>query len=385
MAIPPTPILSYGTRSPHRPRWRALRRRDSEGGTPGGMNNKGAILIAVALAGYGVLSISMTLGFKSALSAFPYPCALVAATFVLEAALVKSAECGARCSDVVHARKCDGDDASNDDGRRWLMLLIGACVGGEVALSNAGLLLLSVATHTMIKACTPVFVLAAALALGLEPPSCASFGIVATIASGTALSSVGSAGDGEDSLIGVLLTVGGGAIGGLRWGLTQRATQTGEAKVAPTALVRRTLPFSAACLVAAAAAIDGYRIAKAPGAGAAALDAMGVAGALAVGGLALLTVEVALVALTSSLSLAVAAVAKELVLVAVAALSLGDEVLPRTLVGFGLTASGVLAYNLQRLLRRREDGYGRVPAEGEEAAEPPEAELQRAPPPLPVV
>ena len=102
--------------------------------------------------------------------------------------------------------------------------------------------------------------------------------------------------------------------------------------------------------------------------------------------LALLTVEVALVALTSSLSLAVAAVAKELVLVAVAALSLGDEVLPRTLVGFGLTASGVLAYNLQRLLRRREDGgYGRVPAEGEEAAEPPEAELQRAPPPLPVV
>ena len=284
MAIPPTPILSYGTRSPHRPRWRALRRRDSEGGTPGGMNNKGAILIAVALAGYGVLSISMTLGFKSALSAFPYPCALVAATFVLEAALVKSAECGARCSDVVHARKCDGDDASNDDGRRWLMLLIGACVGGEVALSNAGLLLLSVATHTMIKACTPVFVLAAALALGLEPPSCASFGIVATIASGTALSSVGSAGDGEDSLIGVLLTVGGGAIGGLRWGLTQRATQTGEAKVAPTALVRRTLPFSAACLVAAAAAIDGYRIAKAPGAGAAALDAMGVAGALAVGG-----------------------------------------------------------------------------------------------------
>ena len=103
-----------------------------------------------------------------------------------------------------------------------------------------------------------------------------------------------------------------------------------------------------------------------------------------------MTVEVALVALTSSLSLAVAAVAKELVLVAVAALSLGDEVRSITLVGFGLTASGVLAYNLQRLVRRRSaDGYGRVPAEGEDAAESPEAELReaelRAPPPLPVV
>ena len=85
-----TPVISYRNSPPL-----------SYGATPRRiMDNAPAeprtAVVAAALLGYAVLSIAMTLAFKAALQAFPYPASLVAATFVVEAALVKSAECGAR-------------------------------------------------------------------------------------------------------------------------------------------------------------------------------------------------------------------------------------------------------------------------------------------------
>ena len=313
--------------------------------------------IAVTLLGYAILSIAMTLAFKAALQAFPYPASLVAATFVVEAALVKSAECGARAAACVfpkeentERRKC----CVFPDETDRLLMYVACCVGAEVALSNAGLLLLSVATHTMIKACTPVFVLGAGLALKLEPCRWSSILIVLVICAGTILCSPGVADHHreKDSLLGVLLTVSGGAVGGLRWGLTQKACQKGV-RVKPTELVRRTLPTSAAFLVLVAGLLDARRLIRTPGSGDLAQKALGAALALALGGLGLLTVEVTLVALTSSLTLAVAAVAKELVLIGVSIGLLKNDVAPSGYGGFALTASGVLAYNVKRYRRRR--------------------------------
>lgn len=346
-----TPVFSYRASPPL-----------AYGATPRQMDTPAEprkAVVAAAIAVYAALSIAMTLAFKRALAAFPYPASLVAATFVVEAALVKSAECGARCGDAVFPK---GDEAPPEkkpccvfpDATERLLVYIACCVGAEVALSNAGLALLSVATHTMIKACTPVFVLAAGLALKLEPCHGSSVAIVACITVGTVLCAPGVAdgGDQQDSLVGVLLTVGGGAVGGLRWGLTQKATQR-DATVKPTELVRRTLPTSAAFMVLVAGVLDARRLIRTPGAAELAQNALGASLALALGGLALLTVEVTLVALTSSLTLAVAAVAKELVLIGVSIGALKDAVAPVDYAGFSLTASGVLAYNLQRMRRRR--------------------------------
>ena len=316
-------------------------------------------VVAAALLGYAILSIAMTLAFKAALQAFPYPASLVAATFVVEAALVKSAECGARAAACVfpkeentERRKC----CVFPDETDRLLMYVACCVGAEVALSNAGLLLLSVATHTMIKACTPVFVLGAGLALKLEPCRWSSIVIVLVICAGTILCSPGVADHHreKDSLLGVLLTVSGGAVGGLRWGLTQKACQKGV-RVKPTELVRRTLPTSAAFLVLVAGLLDARRLIRTPGSGDLAQKALGAALALALGGLGLLTVEVTLVALTSSLTLAVAAVAKELVLIGVSIGLLKNDVSPSGYGGFALTASGVLAYNVERYKRRRRE------------------------------
>ena len=121
----------------------------------------------------------------------------------------------------------------------------------------------------------------------------------------------------------------------------------------PTELVRRTLPTSAAFLVLVAGLLDARRLIRTPGSGDLAQKALGAALALALGGLGLLTVEVTLVALTSSLTLAVAAVAKELVLIGVSIGLLKNDVSPSGYGGFALTASGVLAYNVERYKRRR--------------------------------
>ena len=345
-----TPVISYRNSPPL-----------SYGATPRRIMDAPAeprpAFIAVTLLGYAILSIAMTLAFKAALQAFPYPASLVAATFVVEAALVKSAECGARAAACVfpkeentERRKC----CVFPDETDRLLMYVACCVGAEVALSNAGLLLLSVATHTMIKACTPVFVLGAGLALKLEPCRWSSILIVLVICAGTILCSPGVADHhrGKDSLLGVLLTVSGGAVGGLRWGLTQKACQKGV-RVKPTELVRRTLPTSAAFLVLVAGVLDARRLIRTPGSGDLAQKALGAALALALGGLGLLTVEVTLVALTSSLTLAVAAVAKELVLIGVSIGLLKNDVSPSGYGGFALTASGVLAYNVERYKRRR--------------------------------
>ena len=346
-----TPVISYRNSPPL-----------SYGATPRRIMDPPAeprpAFIAITLLGYAILSIAMTLAFKAALQAFPYPASLVAATFVVEAALVKSAECGARAAACVFPKEETTEQKRCcvfPDETDRLLMYVACCVGAEVALSNAGLLLLSVATHTMIKACTPVFVLGAGLALKLEPCRWSSILIVLVICAGTILCSPGVADHhhhGKDSLLGVLLTVSGGAVGGLRWGLTQKACQKGV-RVKPTELVRRTLPTSAAFLVLVAGLLDARRLIRTPGSGDLAQKALGAALALALGGLGLLTVEVTLVALTSSLTLAVAAVAKELVLIGVSIGLLKNDVSPSGYGGFALTASGVLAYNVERYKRRR--------------------------------
>ena len=350
-----------------------------------------ALRIAAAVFAYGALSIGMTLVFKRALSLFAYPCLLVAATFAVEAAAVR-AWSGA----PVHG-----------DGNGRSLFLIACCVGGEVALSNAGLMLLSVAAHTMIKACTPVFVLLAALVLKLEAPSWTALAIVATISLGTALCSVGRHGA-DDSrraaaaqALGAGLTVAAGAVGGLRWGLTQLATQKAATVVRPKELVARTLPWSAAFLGVVAAALDAPRLWS--DAASERLDDLGpdlfghvalLSLLLALGGLCLLRVEVTLVSMTSSLSLSIAAVAKELLLVVVSVAGLGDSISRLNAAGFALTGCGVVAYNAYKLARPAGDAspappsllratsaaYRRVPVD--DAAAPLDVEAAGAGPPL---
>ena len=79
--------------------------------------------------------------------------------------------------------------------------------------------------------------------------------------------------------------------------------------------------------------------------------------------------------MTSSLSLSIAAVVKELLLIAVSVVALHDVVSPVNVAGFGLTASGVLMFNLHKCAQRDKHG---APTAGGPGATPAPATLLTA-------
>ena len=359
--------------------------------TPAVVRSPSKCKIGCSLCAFGALSVGMTLLFKRALARFEFPVTLVGVVFALEAAAITAWE---RCRASPHEDKSEAG-SSEEGSSRHLLRAVSVAVAAEVALSNMGLMRLSVSTHTMIKACTPLFVLLAALALRLEPPSMGVVAIVVAISVGTATcsldrsSSAVSADDGDprSEIVGVALTALAALAGGLRWGLTQLLTQR---RGVPTGkLLSRTLPLSAGSLALVALALDARRLYSAPALSPGdAVSLVGVTAALASGGLALLAVEVGLVALTSSLSLAIASTAKELVLIVVSIAFLGDRTLDaQKITGFSLTASGIVAYNLKKAaalpdgavpphayesIRVADDAAADAAAVEEDPAEPPD-------------
>ena len=245
----------------------------------------------------------MTLAFKAALQAFPYPASLVAATFVVEAALVKSAECGARAAACVfpkeetnEPRKC----CVFPDETDRLLMYVACCVGAEVAFSNAGLLLLSSShahddqgLHARVCLGRRSGVEARTVPVVLDTHSVSYLRGNDSLFPGRRGSP-----SSREGLVTRRLADG---IGWRRRRFKVGAHAKGMSRkvcaVKPTELVRRTLPTSAAFLVLVAGLLDARRLIRTPGSGDLAQKALGAALALALGGLGLLTVEVTLVAL----------------------------------------------------------------------------------------
>mmetsp|Transcript_1565 Transcript_1565/g.5372 ORF Transcript_1565/g.5372 Transcript_1565/m.5372 type:complete len:533 (-) Transcript_1565:71-1669(-) len=338
--------------------------------------------VKVALLLYALLSMALTLSFKRVFGIVKYPCALMAVLLTIEAI-------------VIHFtlwmrsfyRKED-DEEQKDGTSRWLLVAISLCVAGELGLSNEGLARMSVASHTMIKACTPLFVLMASLGLGLETPSVRVAGIVALISLGTLLCSLGKPPAHSTSLsssshsgveasegnaaqrsqqLGLLLTVAAGAASGVRWALTQLLTQNRGTK--PRFLVANTLPIAAVALAIFSYAVeypqmrrDDVQSGQVFGSQKNEATTLGVyASLLAFLGLGLLWTEVTLVAATSSLSLAILATAKETALVVVSIFALGDPVTGLSALGFLVTVVGILAFHVHKNLGKDVTAFQKNP------------------------
>mmetsp|Transcript_18624 Transcript_18624/g.28065 ORF Transcript_18624/g.28065 Transcript_18624/m.28065 type:complete len:375 (-) Transcript_18624:3-1127(-) len=253
--------------------------------------------------------------------------------------------------------------------QQLLLVMVSICVALELGLSNEGLARMSVASHTMIRSCTPLFVLMASLILGLEVLSFRIFVIVALISTGTLLCSIGRApshivtdqdsssalssrasmtAQNRTQLTGVLLTISSGFAAGMRWGLTQLLTQVRGAK--PQLLVATTLPIAAFTLSLFAAIIElPIMLRRGEADFTRLLDRVAIyAIGLASLGLCLLYTEVCLVATTSSLSLAILATAKETLLVAISIFGLHETITGLSASGFLVTIIGILAYQFHK-------------------------------------
>lgn len=238
----------------------------------------------------------------------------------------------------------------------------------DIGVSNWALVHLSVALHTIIRGTVPTFVLCFSLLLGLMRPSWLVAGSILTVCGGIGLAAHG---DLECDTLGLTLALLSCVFSGLRWAMTQVLVQLSPEAHATSLTSKQRSPVTAiyyvtpACTLTSASAawlfehralrsllereqeaVD-FVTTELP------VYILGVGALIFV----LLFCEFGLVRLTSSLSVSVLGVAKELVTIMAAAATRGDEITPTNLSGFLLCTVGILTYH-SNMNTTRAEPYG---------------------------
>ena len=265
---------------------------------------------------------------------------------------------------------------------------IGILTALDIGCSNWALVHLSVAFHTILRGTVPVFVLCFSLTMGLEKPSLLIGASVLMVVLGCALAAYAEI---SCDFFGLALALLSCVFSGLRWALTQLLVhlptsgaacgggssssssvssggtvpggsgagspgkRSRRAEAAKGALDRGASPLSSMFYVTPACsfssgvaafimerdAIYASNHLFAPRLRGELCWYIGATGTLV---FVLLFCEFGLVRLTSSLSLSVFGVLKELITIVLAATARGDNISPTNILGFGLCSAGVLLY-----------------------------------------
>lgn len=108
----------------------------------------------------------------------------------------------------------------NMDWKTFLAISIpvGLVTCGDVGLSNLALVRITITFYTMIKASSPIFVVASAFFFGIEKIRCSLIGVVLIISCGEFLTVLGEV---NFDAIGLMLCLSASVLSGLRWTVVQ--------------------------------------------------------------------------------------------------------------------------------------------------------------------
>eukprot|EP00188_Purpureofilum_apyrenoidigerum_P001685 Plantae.Rhodophyta-Purpureofilum_apyrenoidigerum.ctg19525.p1 GENE.Plantae.Rhodophyta-Purpureofilum_apyrenoidigerum.ctg19525~~Plantae.Rhodophyta-Purpureofilum_apyrenoidigerum.ctg19525.p1 ORF type:complete len:366 (+),score=48.56 Plantae.Rhodophyta-Purpureofilum_apyrenoidigerum.ctg19525:90-1100(+) len=255
-----------------------------------------------------------------------------------------------------------------------LVLPIGACVAFEIGCSNMALGILEVSFATVLKGSAPLFVMFWAIILGLEIFTWRLLSSILMICTGIALATLGEPGFKTLGLILMLVSV---AFSGLRWALTHSMLQGGEeARMSPLNAMLYTAPATCLFLFPIAAVLEGRTfvtfVFEESMLGRLRIGLVfGMIGAMV---FVLLLLEYVLVRATSSLTVSVAAIFKELVTVIGGVIIFNEHLSVLNIAGFVLCQVGILDYTYMRYTRP-EQTHTQVPSHEEIIIMSSEAEL----------
>lgn len=240
-----------------------------------------------------------------------------------------------------------GRDNVTDVSFRYLyvaVILIGVCTAGDVAMSNASFLFISLTLYTVLKTLVLVSTFAWGIALGLESFDCKTFFAVLMISGGVSVS-VFSAD--KFSLIGVLLCIGASCLGGLRWALLQLLMKEDSQSSSDVFVtLYRFSPYSAMSILPLALFMEGPKLEKTKFGSNPIMLSEGLCLATA-GGLIsfiLIIVEVKLVRVTSSLTMGVLGQVKEVTQIALSMVMFKDHLSTRGAVGIFVSLCAAQLY-----------------------------------------
>lgn len=260
---------------------------------------------------------------------------------------------------------------------------IGLCVGLEIGCSNVALELLSVSFGTILKGSTPIFTFGWALCFKLEVFSFTIMCALLTIAVGIALASLG---EGQEfQALGFGLALFSNVLSGLRWAMTHKLLKGGggegaggdgveeeDDKLSPLTATLYTSPATVLSILPIALAVEAKSIwndsTLTEGAEPFLVAAMLTGIATLV--FCVIMSEYWLVNATSSLTLSVAGIFKEMLTIGGGLFFFSEHVDMLNVVGFFVCQIGIGSYVYLRFHKQRSaaDAYTHVLSEEDRAA-----------------
>ncbi|KAJ2464705.1 hypothetical protein GGI02_004913 [Coemansia sp. RSA 2322] len=236
----------------------------------------------------------------------------------------------------------------------------------DIGLSNISLQTITLTFYTMCKSSSLGFVLLFAFLFGLERPRVTLIGIIAVISVGVVLM---AAGEVDFVLAGFLEAVGSSAMSGLRWSLTQvLLVQTRFGMSNPIATVSRLTPIMGVCMLVFSLILEDPFTTMWNNKNLQTVhDTLFMAFMMAFGGLlafAMVLSEYFLIGQTSVLTLSIAGMLKEVMMVGVAHFVFGDTMTAVNFCGLLVALLGIGMYNWLKIHDRLQGNGGKPMGEG---------------------
>ncbi|CAI2171429.1 14822_t:CDS:2 [Funneliformis geosporum] len=233
----------------------------------------------------------------------------------------------------------------------------------EICMANASLVFITLSFYTMVKSSTPIWVLIFAFAFGLEQPKLILIIIITVISVGVLLTVEGET---RFNLTGFLLVLGAAIISGLRWTLTQMLLQKEEGMNNPVATLYYLSPIMFILMSILSLIFEQpFQVFNTSKHFENVTRGLQTFGLMLMGGLlafCMTIAEFALIKNTSTVTLSVAGISKEVVVITLSVLIYHDELTPINLLGLFISITGIIGYNYYKINKPNSDKKGRYQA-----------------------
>ncbi|KAG9298434.1 hypothetical protein G9A89_008698 [Geosiphon pyriformis] len=234
----------------------------------------------------------------------------------------------------------------------------------EISTSNASLVFITLTFYTMVKSSAPIWVLCFAFLFRLEQVRLSLIGIILVISFGVILTVAGEA---KFNLLGFLLVFGSGILSGLRWSLTQMLLQKEDGLNNPITTLFYVSPIMFACMFILSLIfedpLEQFSTSEHFRDSETSIKTFFLM--LAGGFLAffMTLAEFALIQNTSTVTLSVAGISKELLVITLSVLINKDEITYINVLGLVISISGIAAYNYYKIKahKDRKGKYQQLP------------------------
>ncbi|CAO3690292.1 unnamed protein product [Umbelopsis ramanniana] len=243
----------------------------------------------------------------------------------------------------------------------------GLAAAFEICCANASLVFISLSFYTMVKSSTPIWVLLFALLFGLEKPRILVISIIIVMVIGVILTVEGET---KFDMTGFVLVLTASVMSGLRWSLTQLLLQHDTLGMDnPVATLYHLSPVMFVTMATLSLIFEDpigqFRNSEHFDSAFHVVESFGL---MAIGGLlafAMTLAEFHLIKSTNTITLSVAGISKEVVIITLSVLIYGDVLTPINLLGLAVSIIGIIAYNYYKLSKHGKDqGYEHLPMHG---------------------